>query len=773
MADGGSGVNNRLLLGAKERNLPLPVYKHLLTRLYDYKPSVLLGSAFTLAVLGSLIAARAADLWIGILTLAAVCGTLLLFRLVRTPPDFQRLSLKDTLAAEVRFWIVALASTAAIGALCARATVASDSPLLHLLSLTLAMAVMAMLVRNCFRLRLVAAQLIAITAPGTIALLSRDAPEYWILAGGGIVFSLLIYRIASAMYQGEYSSVIKDTELTEQNRRFESALSNMAQGLCMFDQEGRLLVCNEKYLNIYGFSVETVHPGVTLNEIVKHSIEIGNHSGMSAEELEEEFVELITRGNAANFLNVLDDGRVIALSHQKMPSGGWVTTHEDVTERMQAQEQITYLARHDALTELPNRVFFRERLSEALERVSSTRPVAVLCLDLDRFKPVNDTLGHPVGDALLKQVAERLKHCVRETDTVARIGGDEFAIVLLNAEDPKGVEALADRLVSSLGRPFYVGSHQITIGASVGISFAPRDALEADRLLKNADLALYQAKTEGRDQYQIFKPELDRKMQSRRTLELDLRRAIADGEFELHYQPLVNVATGGITGFEALLRWNHPTRGVILPGEFISLAEDLGLIVPIGEWVLRQACAAATSWPENISVAVNLSPAQFKGGDLVRTVTSALAVSGIAPSRLELEITEGVLLADSQETLATLHALRKLGVRFAMDDFGTGYSSLSYLRSFPFNKIKIDQSFVQDIFSGTQALSIIRAVADLGKNLGMSTTAEGIETAEQLEQLRAEGCSEAQGYHLGRPMDAASALEFLKRSSRGRLKTAA
>ena len=306
-----------------------------------------------------------------------------------------------------------------------------------------------------------------------------------------------------------------------------------------------------------------------------------------------------------------------------------------------------------------------------------------------------------------------------------------------------------------------MGTHQISIGASIGISVAPVDSLEPNQLLKNADLALYQAKAEGRGNHRFFVPEMDRRMQSRRSLELDLRRAVVDGEFEMYYQPLVDTSDGQISGFEALLRWNHPSEGLILPDQFIPSAEDIGLIVPIGEWVLRQACSLAATWPTHIGVSVNLSPAQFRTGDLVRTVTTALAVSGIEPSRLHLEITEGVLLEHTDETLKILHSLRNLGVRIAMDDFGTGYSSLSYLRSFPFDKIKIDQSFVQDLFSGSEALSIIRAVTDLGRNLGMTTTAEGVETAAQLEQIQKEGCSEVQGYYVGRPMCAVSATRLL------------
>ena len=529
----------------------------------------------------------------------------------------------------------------------------------------------------------------------------------------------------------------------------------------MFNADGQLLVCNQKYLSIYGFSAEIVRPGIGLIDLLQHSIDIGNHVGVKVEELHDGFLEKINSEDFSTIWNELEDGRTIALSHERMASGGWVTTHEDITERRQAEAKIAYMARYDVLTDLPNRVSFHERLTEALIRIPVHKQVAVLCLDLDRFKSVNDTLGHPVGDALLQQVAERLKASVRENDWVSRIGGDEFAVIQAPASQPESAVTLAERIVSDLGRPFYVGTHQISIGASIGISVAPVDSLEPNQLLKNADLALYQAKAEGRGNHRFFVPEMDRRMQSRRSLELDLRRAVVDGEFEMYYQPLVDTSDGQISGFEALLRWNHPSEGLILPDQFIPSAEDIGLIVPIGEWVLRQACSLAATWPTHIGVSVNLSPAQFRTGDLVRTVTTALAVSGIEPSRLHLEITEGVLLEHTDETLKILHSLRNLGVRIAMDDFGTGYSSLSYLRSFPFDKIKIDQSFVQDLFSGSEALSIIRAVTDLGRNLGMTTTAEGVETAAQLEQIQKEGCSEVQGYYVGRPMCAVSATRLL------------
>jgi diguanylate cyclase (GGDEF)-like protein len=424
------------------------------------------------------------------------------------------------------------------------------------------------------------------------------------------------------------------------------------------------------------------------------------------------------------------------------------------------------MAKHDALTDLPNRVLLRERLEKALKARRREDDLAVLCLDLDRFKDVNDTLGHPLGDALLKAVADRLRTCVREMDTIARLGGDEFAIVQLAASQPTDATALAARIIGILSAPYEVNDHQLVIGASIGIALSPDDGTNPDELLRNADLALYRAKNEGRGTYRFFETEMDARMQARRKMELDLRKALVTGEFELNYQPLVNLECNEISGFEALLRWHHPVRGTVSPAEFIPLAEETGLIVPIGEWVLRQACAEAATWPTPIKVAVNLSPVQFRNRNLVNTVFSALSATGLAPQRLELEITESVLLQKSEVTIATLCQLHEFGVRIALDDFGTGYSSLSYLRSFPFDKIKIDRCFISDLTKNDgDSLAIVRAVAGLGRALAMATTAEGVETKEQLEIVRAEGCTEAQGFFLSPPKTAEKvARQFLPRN---------
>jgi diguanylate cyclase (GGDEF)-like protein/PAS domain S-box-containing protein len=449
----------------------------------------------------------------------------------------------------------------------------------------------------------------------------------------------------------------------------------------------------------------------------------------------------------------------IAFTFQNEPAIQMVA--RDISTHNELKRELHRRATHDGLTGLANRALLREHMLEAVRRGQLGDRLATLCLDLDQFKIVNDTLGHPIGDKLLQQVADRLRHCTRATDTVARLGGDEFVILLPGLKQIQNVSMLAERLIDALRQPFNIEGHHILIGTSIGIAIWPEDGADADTLIKSADVALYHAKGEGRGIYRYFQSEMDRKLQENRMLELDLRRALAAGEFELHYQPMVDVQTRELTGFEALLRWNHPKRGLVSSGEFISVAENTGLILPIGEWVLRQACAEAMCWPDAIKIAVNLSPAQFKHKGLAEVVVAALQAAGLPPPRLELEITEAVLLRDNERTLTIMGSLRDIGVRMAMDDFGTGYSSLSYLRKFPFDKIKIDRSFVRGSSERPDSAVIIRAVVELGAILGIATTAEGVETAEDLQVVLREGCSEAQGYYFGRPRPACELSDWL------------
>ena len=481
------------------------------------------------------------------------------------------------------------------------------------------------------------------------------------------------------------------------------------------------------------------------------------------EELVRGLIAEAQAGNTAT-RTIIQNGRSIRIVDQPMRGGGWVATFEDITEWQLAQEQISHMARHDALTNLPNRTLFREQLEQALRLVKRSDQLAVLCLDLDHFKEINDSLGHPIGDALLMEVGRRLGECVTDNDTVARLGGDEFAIVQFCKDcDPSAVALLASHIVERISEPYTIAGHQLVIGVSIGISLAPEDGKNPDELLKKADLALYRAKADGRGTYRFFETGMDARAQARRLLELDLRAALQRSEFEVHYQPIRDIAKDKVVAFEALVRWNHPLRGMIPPVNFIPLAEETGLIVPLGDWVLRQACTDAAGWSQDVDIAVNLSPVQFKNPNLVSPVKAALEASGLPAHRLELEITESVLLQNSETTLAVLHELRGFGVRISLDDFGTGYSSLSYLRSFPFDKIKIDRSFVTELATREDSMAIVRAVTGLGKSLGIVTTAEGVETDEQFDLLRREGCTQAQGYLFSKPRPAAEVEDMLSK----------
>jgi diguanylate cyclase (GGDEF)-like protein len=434
----------------------------------------------------------------------------------------------------------------------------------------------------------------------------------------------------------------------------------------------------------------------------------------------------------------------------------------EIADRQESQARSQYLAYHDSLTGLGNRLLFKEQLEEALKDLSVTPyPLAVLFLDLDGFKAINDTLGHSIGDLLLKSIAIKLRDLLPRTDRIARLGGDEFAILQISASQPASSIALAEKIIEIIGHPCSIEGHDVTVGASVGIAVAHPGEMNAEGFLKSADLAMYSAKSDGRGTYRMFDPAMDAVVQTRRMLERDMRTALAQDGFRLFYQPLVNLQTKKVTTFEALMRWEHPERGNIRPSEFIPVAEEMGLIVQLGEWALREACAEAVGWPDGICVSVNLSPLQFAKGNLVSTVMSALASSGLPASRLELEITESILLEKSERNLAILNQLREFGVRISMDDFGTGYSSIGYLRSFPFDKIKIDQSFVRDLLVDEGSLAIVRAIAGLGVSFGMTTTAEGVETEEQMRRLNLEGCIEVQGFLFSKPVPANEIIKLL------------
>jgi len=555
-----------------------------------------------------------------------------------------------------------------------------------------------------------------------------------------------IARIKALM---EQQAATHAGEIATQHAQMEAALSNMSQGLCLFDAAGRLVAANRRFAAMFAEPVL----GQTSADVL-HGVGLD----MLADAAREGAVQSIAFD--------LPDGRSIVLSQSPVEGGGWVATFEDVTERRAAEQRLAQMARQDQLTGLPNRLFLGEHLRALLAAPATRadRGVAVIIIDLHRFKAVNDTLGHRAGDLWLCEVAARLRGCIGPNDVAGRIGGDEFAIVQQSAtseSQPEAATALAQRLVALLADNFVVDGHNVAGGASIGIAIAGDKLATPEGLLKSANLALYRAQAEGGGAWRFFEAEMDTRMQARRRMEQDLREAVAQEQFEVFYQPLMRGADG-ICGFEALVRWRHPQRGIVGPAEFIPMAEDVGLIAVIGRWVLHRACAEAARWPAGLKVAVNLSPAQF-ATDLVAEVSDALRVSGLSPALLELEITESIMLGEDVKVLATLHGLRALGVRIAMDDFGTGYSSLGYLRRFPFDKIKIDQSFVRHMTDQPDCLAIVRAVIGLGRSLGMSVNAEGVETRAQCDALIAEGCMELQGYYFSRPQPACEVHDLLRR----------
>ena len=570
----------------------------------------------------------------------------------------------------------------------------------------------------------------------------REQTRFLIGAAGlcALVIAIMLFLIVRQLSRQHQAT---QRRLTLEKRRLDTAINNMTQGLLLFDSSQRLVVCNQRYIEMYGLSPTIVKPGCSFRDIIVHRKQTGSLKG-DVDEYCSNILRDIPLGKVA--ITATPDGRSIQIANRSLADGGWVATHEDVTERRRSDERIAHLAHYDALTDLPNRTLFRERLEQEIRRLHRGGQLAVLYVDIDEFKSVNDSLGHPIGDELLKAVAARLSRCIRDTDVVARLGGDEFAIVQTAVEHPTDVTDLVARIYPAIREPYECLGHQLVADASIGIALAPQDGTDLDQLLKNADLAMYGAKADGRRTYRFFEPDMDARVKARRTLELDLRQAIMDGGFELYYQPVINLRDNSVSGCEALLRWRHPERGMISPAEFIPVAEETGLINQLGEWVLTQACAEAATWPEHVRLAVNVSPVQFKGQTLALRVAGALAAAGLSANRLELEITEAVLIRDDDTALAILHQLRAVGVRIALDDFGTGYSSLSYLQRFPFDKIKIDRCFVRDITEPGGSSSIVQAVVNIAVARNMTTTAEGVETEQQFDMLRTLGCTEMQGY---------------------------
>ena len=716
---------------------------------------------------------------------------------------------------------------------------------------------------------------IVIIATRTVAAALADwrAQTRFMVAAAGLsvlVIAGLLFLIVQRMTWQHQES---QQRLEQEKHRLDTALNNMTQGLVLYDASARVVVCNQRYIDMYRLSTDIVKPGTYFYDIVRHRKETGSFKG-SVDEFCSTVLGNVAQGKVTKSILESADGRAVRIVNRPLPQGGWVATMEDITEhrlleqerdrnyaflrqiidhipsqitvkdvrdrryvlvnrvaeiqfglsndaivgktacdlfptvlaetiardddeslqsadgllldehrweskvsgnlfitskrivirdqagepryiinvvedvtdRRRADEKIAHLAHYDPLTDLPNRVLFREQVERELQRTNRDEQFALLYIDIDEFKGINDSLGHHVGDELLKVVATRLRSCIRETDLVARLGGDEFAVIQTNTGNVADVVEFVTRIHEAIRQPYQCLGHQLSTDASIGIALAPRDGTDLDQLIKNADLAMYGAKADGRRTHRFFEPAMDARAKAQLAMQQDLRQALVDGGFEIHYQPVVDLGNDVVTGCEALLRWRHPERGMISPAEFIPVAEDTGLIVELGEWVLRTACAEAASWPDHVRLAVNVSPVQLKCPTLALKIASALAASGLPASRLELEITEAVLIRDDEAALAILHQLRAIGVRIALDDFGTGYSSLSYLKRFPFDKIKIDRSFVSDIAEIDGSSAIVQAVVNIAASRHMTTTAEGVETQRQKERLRALGCTEMQGY---------------------------
>ena len=693
------------------------------------------------------------------------------------------------------------------------------------------------------------------------------------------VIALILYLIIRQIVRQNREA---QQRLEAERLRLDTALNNMTQGLVLYDAAGRLVTCNNRYLDMYRMSADVVKPGCSFRDVLQHRKDNGSFTG-DVEEMHARVLSNVAQGQSGQAILESGDGRVFQALYSPLAQGGWITTIEDiterrnleqerdrtqtflreiidhipsqitvkdartrqyllingvaeqqfgqsrqrvvgltafdifpdesarqvtddddtalqspkglfkdehpwqtqamglryitstrigirddageprylihvvddVTERRRADEKIAHMAHYDALTDLPNRTLFREQIERELAKVAGGGQFALLYIDVDEFKGINDSLGHHVGDDLLKAIAGRLRGCLKQGDLIARLGGDEFAVIQTGIDSPADVLSFVRRIYEAIRRPYHCLGHQLATDASIGIALAPQDGTDLDQLIKNADLAMYGAKAEGRRTHRFFEPEMDASAKARLTMEQDLRQALVNGDFEIHYQPLVDLRSNEVSGCEALLRWRHLERGWVSPAEFIPIAEDTGLITELGDWVLRMACNEAATWPEHVRIAVNVSPVQLKCDTLALRIAGALAASGLDPRRLELEITEAVLIRDDEAALSILHQLRSIGVRIALDDFGTGYSSLSYLKRFPFDKIKIDRCFVADIAEASGAPVIVQAVVNIAAASDMTTVAEGVETEAQREMLRSLGCTEMQGYLLSKPKPAA------------------
>jgi diguanylate cyclase (GGDEF)-like protein len=722
------------------------------------------------AVTALMTALKTGNVWIWpCVVLIVVIGTARAFQMRKYEKRTEMLTPAQAEEWEPRYRIGAVLYAAALGLWCVVVLLGSDDPVAHMLCTALTIGYTAGgAARNYGRPQIVQLHMLFSCGPMSLALAIHGDPYYIGLAALLIMFFIALKHINLSLHSIFVKALLSSERESALAGQFDTALNNMPHGLCMFGPDGRLAVMNHRFRDMMGLSDDLVRRGASAPDIVTACVGAGSISAASGmlivSEIDNSQVGYITTADPSS-----PTGRSLSWTFQPMVGGGTVVLLEDITERRNAEARISHLARYDELTALPNRVNFRDEI-ERLLAIShdAARLSALLFVDLDQFKQVNDTLGHPCGDELLCAVADRLREMLRPEDFVARFGGDEFVVFQQNIRSDDDAAHLARRIVDRLSERYEIENHLVEIGASIGIAMTS-PGISADTLLKNADMALYRAKADGRGTYCFFRDEMAATVEARRILELDIRKALADEEFELFYQPLINLKSGRISTCEALLRWNHPVRGTVSPIDIIPVAEDMGLIVDLGRWILRKACMEAMKWPEAVSVAVNFSPQQFHQRDVLSEVRYALEVSGLPAHRLEIEITESSLLRNTQWTKDALSQLRAAGVRISLDDFGTGYSSLSYLHNFPLQKVKIDRSFLEGIDSD-RPLTLLRGVARLSADLGMSVVVEGIETNEQLELISADGSvTEAQGYLFSRPVPATRMRQLLNASHARRL----
>ena len=736
----------------------------LIDSLFEASGTVLTGVVFS-AIAAGMTALKTGQglLWAFVLLLMAA-GAFRAFDLRRYQASKSTLTAEEAAQWQKRYQLGAMIQAAAIGLWCATTLLSNDDAVAHMICLSVTTGIVAGAAGRAYgRQSIFRLQAVLMFGPTVIALALRGTGYYVAMSVVCAAFLAAVIQISANLHRIFVRAVVAREREAALAGQFDTALNNMPHGLCMFRADGRLAVMNHRFSEMMGLADDIAQHEIRAPGVVEACVQAGSISVASGKII----VAEIENSQARDIVTTDPDaarGRSLSWTFQPMADGGAVVLLEDITERRNAEARISHLARFDELTGLPNRVNFRDEIEHLLTMPHEEGHLsALLFIDLDQFKQVNDTLGHPCGDQLLCAVAARLRDMLRPEDFVARFGGDEFVVFQQNIRSAEDAAMLARRIVDHLSERYKIDDHLVEIGASIGIAMTSF-GVSADTLLKNADMALYRAKADGRGTFCFFRDELAQAVGSRRILELDLRKALANEEFELYFQPLVNLKSGKITTCEALLRWNHPVRGTVSPVDIIPVAEDMGLIVDLGRWILRKACLECMKWPDGVSVAVNFSPQQFHQRDLLSEVRYALEVSTLPANRLEIEITESSLLRNTQLTHDVLSQLRAIGVRISLDDFGTGYSSLSYLHNFPLQKVKIDRSFLEGIDTA-RPLTLLRGVARLSADLGMSVVVEGIETNEQLELISADGTvTEAQGYLFSRPVPAIRVRQLLNAS---------